>query len=300
MRALFRPLLIFFAALWAMSAHAAGFEATLDRDEITVGMDHPTVIQATLRNTGSASIYLTGVKVRLSEGASGDVYNPALLHEKLRRLDPGQNWDGPLAVINPNHRGPLWVKGSILLTGGSTPDSVDSLASIPLQLTIDDPRRESDGSYVRGTVPACDRPIEACCDPSETRCFQIADRCIYVAEGYDRQEVCINQQTEKSYEHITDLRVSSDAAHIAYLASFQCQSGGPEERCKRIVVVDHVEQSGSEVATHLDLSPDGRHYAYMGREACVLRYGEEKCSGASHPIVDGVKVDALPVWYHGG
>ena len=229
-----------------MPVHASGIEATLDRYEITLAMDSPTVIHVTLRNKSSAPIYLTGVKVLLSEGANGDVYNPALLHETLVKLNADQSGDGPLAVVRPNHRGPLLVKGSIRLTGGSTLDSTDSLASIPLQLSIDDPRRELDGSYDRQTAPACDRSIDHCCDPSETNCFQIADRCIYVAEGYDRQQVCHNHQAEKSYEHIADLRVTTDAAHIAYLASFQCLSGGPEERCKRTVVVDQGEKPGPE------------------------------------------------------
>jgi hypothetical protein len=286
--------------LWAAPTHASGLEATLDRYEMTVPMDPPTVVQVTLSNKGSTSIYLTGVKVVLSEGAVGDVYNPDLIHEKLQKLEAGQTWDGPLVVVRANHRGPLWVKGSIHLTGGSRPDSADLLASIPLQLNIDDPRREPDGSYDRWTVPACDRSLDHCCDPSETSCLQFSDRCIYVADGYDRQQVCVNGQAEKSYEHIVDLRVSTAGAHIAYLGSFQCQSGGPEERCKRVVVIDHVEQPGSEVATHLELSPDGRHYAYIGRQSCFMLMGEEKCTGASHPIVDGAKVDALPAWYHKG
>ena len=282
----------------AVCAHAGGLEATLDRFEITVEMDSPAVIRSTLRNGGQEPVYLTGVKVLLSPGASGDVYNPALLHERLQRLDAGQSWDGPLAVIRPNHRGPLLVKGSIQLVGGSKPDSSDPLASIPIQLTIDDPKREPDGSYVRGTVPVCGRSGGPCCDPSETRCYAVADRCIYVEEGYDRQQVCLNQQAEKSYEHIADLRVSTDGAHWAYIASFQCQSGGPEEHCRRTVVVDHAERPGPGVASRLDLSPDGRHYAYIGREACVLYFGEERCSGTSRKVVDGNSVDAFPAWYH--
>jgi hypothetical protein len=183
-----------------------------------------------------------------------------------------------------------------------TPEAADTLAKIPLQLTINDPRREMDGSYDRGTLPVCDRSIDHCCDPGEPRCFQIARRCVYVADGYDRQEVCINDQAEKSYEHIADLRVSSDASHIAYLASYLCRSGGLEERCQRTAVLDRVEQPvpGPEVPTHLDLSPDGRHFAYIGRASCVFRVGEEACSGASHPVVDGAKTDSLPAWYHGG
>lgn len=286
-------------ALLAGPADASRLEATLDREEITAAMDAATVVQATLRNKDSVPIYLTGVKVQLSEGAIGDVYNPALLHERLLRLDPGQSWDGPLAVVTPNHRGPLLVKGVIRLIGGSAPDSVDALASVPFHVTIDDPRRELDGSYARGTVPVCDRSLDHCCDPSEADCRQIADRCIYVAEGYDRQEVCINHRAEKSYEDIADLQVSSDGAHIAYLASFQCLSGGPDVLCKRTVVVDHAERPGPGVPTDLDLSPDGRHYAYLARGACMMRSDEEVCSGTSHPVVDGVKTDVLPAWYHG-
>jgi hypothetical protein len=262
-------------------------------------MGSPTAIQASLHNSGSAPVYLTGVKVLLSVGASGEIYNPALLRERLFKLDPGQSWDGPLAVVRADHRGPLLVKGSIRLLGGSTPNSEDTLASIPLRLTIDDPRRELDGSYDPGDVPACDRTLDHCCDTDETGCYQIADRCIYVAEGYDRQEVCVNRQPEKSYEHVADLRVSSDAAHIAYLASFQCISGGSDVLCKKAVVVDHVERPGPGVATHLDLSADGRHYAYIAREACVLHSGEEMCSGTSRPVVDGIKVNLLPAWYRG-
>lgn len=289
-----------FMALCAAPAQASGLQATLDRYEITVPMGSPVVIEVTLRNNGSAPVYLTGVKVLLSEGAWGDVYNPELLHERLRRLEAGQSWDGPLVIVRANHRGSLLVKGSIHLTGGTAPDSADALASIPLQLTVDDPRRELDGSYDRGTMPVCDRTLRPCCDPSETGCFQSADRCVYVADGYDRQQVCINHQAEKSYEHIVDLRVSPDAAHIAYLASFQCASGGSEELCKRAVVLDHIAQPGPEVATHLDLSPDGRHYAYIARKACFYYFGEDRCSGASDPVVDGTKVDALPAWYRGG
>jgi len=260
-------------------------------------MGHPAVIEATLSNNATFTIFLTGVQVVLTNGASGDVYDPALLQEQLRKLGPGQSWDGPLVVIKPKHRGPLLVKGSIELKGGASPDSGNRLASIPLHLTIDDPKRDWDGSYVREAKPACDRPADSCCDAAESLCFQIANHCVYVAEGYDRQEVCVNQKADKVYEHIADLRVSSDGLHVAYLASFQCRSGDHEEHCKRAVVVDHAEQSGPDVPTHLELSPDGRHYAYIGREVCFLRSGEESCSGASHPVVDGKRVEALPTWH---
>jgi hypothetical protein len=118
-----------------------------------------------------------------------------------------------------------------------------------------------------------------------------------VSEGYDRQKVCVNQDAGDVYEHITELRVSSDAQHVAYIASFQCQSGDHEEHCKQRVVLDHVLQTESEVPTHLELSPDGRHYAYLGRQTCVVRSGEQICTGPSHPVVDGSRVDALPPWY---
>jgi hypothetical protein len=274
-------------------------EATLDRYEITLPMNVSTGIEASLRNSGSVPLYITGVKVQLSEGASGDIYDPALLQERLFKLDPGQSWDGPLVVVRPHHRGPLFVAGTIRIIGGSTPASADSLASIPLKLTIDDHKREMDGSHDPGDIPVCDRILDHCCDPDEVGCYEFADRCIYVAEGYDRAEVCFNHQPEKSYERISELKVSSDAVHIAYIASFQCVSGGPDVLCKRTVVIDHKDRTGPAVATHLELSPDGQHYAYIAREACVLHAGEEICSGASRPIVDGVKVGVMPAWYRG-
>ena len=57
----------------AAPAQAAGLEASLDRSEITVDMNPPTVIQVSLANTTTAPIYLTGVKVQLSDGASHPV-----------------------------------------------------------------------------------------------------------------------------------------------------------------------------------------------------------------------------------
>jgi len=283
------------AALSA-TAHAAGLEATLDQYEIAVVMDHPTIIEATLRNNATSPMYITGVEVTLTIGASGEVYNPALLQERLHKLDPGQSWDGPLVVIKPKHRGPLLVKGSIDVKGGMSPGSGNVLASIPLHLTIDDTRRNWDGSYVRDAVPACDRPADACCDASESQCFQSSGRCFYVAEGYDRQQLCANEQGGKVYEHIADLRVSSDGLHAAYLASFQCQSAVHEEHCRRLVVLDQIEQTGPDVPTHLELSPDGRHYVYVARQNCVLRAREDVCWGYSHPVLDGKPVDKLPPW----
>ena len=284
-----------------MIANASGLDAALDRYEITIATGLPTVIQATLHNHSSSPIFLTGVKVHLSEGVRGDVYNPAQLHERLlKKLDPGQSWDGPLAVVNANRRGPLMAKGSIVLTGGSTPDASESLVSLPLRMTINDPRRNLDGSYDRTALPVCDRPVDHCCDPAETNCYQSGNRCVYVAEGYDAQDVCLNHHAEKTYEYISDLRVSSDTDHIAYVASCRCLSGGNEILCQRTVVVDQVEQPRVDVATDLDLSPDGRHYAYMARQACVLRSGQEHCSGRQQPVFDGRRVDHLPDWYRRG
>ena len=104
-------------------------------------MDRPAVLEVTLSNTTTAPIYLTGVQVILTNGASGDVYNPTLLQERLHKLDPGQSWDGPLVVIKPKHRGPLVASGSIEIKGGASPGFGELLASIPLHLTIDDPKR---------------------------------------------------------------------------------------------------------------------------------------------------------------
>src|SRR5258708_7641135 len=139
--------------LLSAPVHPSDLEASLDKHELTVEMDHDAVVYVTLRNKSAAPIYLTGIKVQLSEGASGNVYKPELLHERLRDLGPGQTWDGPLAIITPNHRGPLVLKGAIVLTGGSILDSSATVASIPLQMTINDPRRQRDGSYERGAVP---------------------------------------------------------------------------------------------------------------------------------------------------
>jgi len=285
-----------FLVLSAAPALAAGLQATLDRDEVTMAMTPPTVLAATLRNESSAPLYVTGVKVLLSDGAWGDVYNPALLHERLLKLDAGQSWDGPLVVVSPSHRGPLVAKGSIHVIGGNTPASADLLASIPLQLTIADPRRSMDGTYDRGTKPVCDRTPDHCCDPSESSCTQVGGRCIYVAEGYDRQEVCIDSQTEKSYEHISDLQVSTDARHVAYIGSSSCLLEGAEEHCQRAVVMDGKEVPAPETPSHLALSPDGSHYAYSGRKTCLLRHGEEICTGPSHFYLDGIQVKTPPTW----
>jgi len=285
-----------FFAIPSFPLHADGLQATLDQYEVTIPADHPTALQATLRNATSSPLYFTGIDVSLTEGASGDVYDPALLQEKLHKLDAGQSWDGPLVLVKPKHRGPLLVKGSILIKGGATPDAQGLLASIPVQVTINDPRRELDGSYDEEAVPACDRDWDSCCDPSEALCAQIGRECVYVADGYDRQQVCVNAQADRAYERIAELHVSSDGAHMAYLAFSHCLTGGPEERCQRTLVVDHVEQPTPSVPTHLALSPDGRHYAYIGRKTCVTRAGEENCSGPSIPIVDGALVTALPSW----
>jgi hypothetical protein len=275
---------------------AKGLEATLDQYEITIPADHPTALAVTLKNTTTGPLYFTGIEVSLTEGASGDVYDPTLLQEKLHKLDAGQSWDGPLALVKPKHRGPLLVKGAILIKGGNAPDAQTLLASIPVYVTINDPRRQLDGSYDHEAVPACDRDWDSCCDPLEALCFQVGKRCFYVADGYDRQQFCINGKADKSYEQIKELQVSSDGVHAAYLAFSHCLSGGPEERCTRSLVLDHVEQSLPNVPTHLALSPDGLHYAYIGRKMCVTRAGEESCTGPSVSMVDGQKVTTPPAW----
>ena len=108
-----------------------------------------------------------------------------------------------------------------------------------------------------------------------------------MADGFDREQVCVNQQGGKVYEHISDLQVSSDAAHLAYLASLQCSQADGSEFCQRRLVLDGAEQKRPDFATQLILSPDGRHYAYIGRQACVIHLGEEICTGDAHVVVDG-------------
>ena len=153
----------------ALPVHAGGLKAELDRSDTLIHMDHPTVLNGTLHNGSASRIYLTGFQVMISNNAAGDMYNPALLHEELRQLDPGQTWDGPLIAVTPKHRGPLDVTGSVILKGGASPDAVDTLATIPLELTIDDPRRKEDGTFERGTVPACDRSPRSLLRPVRTR-----------------------------------------------------------------------------------------------------------------------------------
>jgi hypothetical protein len=261
------------------SVHATGLEATLDQSNIVINMAPPTVLQVTLRNTGADPVYITGAGLLFSDGIEGAINDPALLQDKLRMLNPGESWGGGLVVIRPSHRGPLLVKGSITLKGGETPKSVDVLATVPLTLTINDPRRALDGSYDPSAVPTCDREG------------------IYIAEGYKRQNLCVNQTADKTYDRVFDLQVSSDGTRIAYLAGTHCLSGGPEVRCARTVVIDHREQPVLDVPSHLQLSPDGLHYAYTGRTLCVWRSNVEDCSGPPHPIVDGVRAAAFPAWY---
>ena len=278
--------LFIFASATAF-ADGAPLEVKLDRYELSVAMDHPTVIEATLHNQGAAPLYVTGIRVLLSEGASGDVYNPAFLEDKLRKLEPGETWDSPLAIVRAKHRGPLAVKGSLLVSGGTSPNAKDVLATVPIYLSVADARRQVDGSFLRDAVPACDRPVNVCCDSEEPSCVQTPNTCVYVAEGYDRQEVCVDQQGGKIYEHISDVHVSSDGAHVAYIASASCFSGGAEEHCKRTVVVDRAGMTGPGVGVPSDLmlSPDGKHYAYTARGDCIRKLGEEVCSGASVPVL---------------
>ena len=278
-------------------AFANGLEATLDQPEETIPADHPTALHVMLRNKTSATLYFTGINVSLTEGASGDVFDPALLQEKLHSLDAGQSWDGPLVYIKPKHRGPLLVKGAIVIKGGNAATAADQLASLPLHITINDPRRELDGSYDEEAIPVCDRDADTCCDPEEALCAQVGRQCFYVAEGHDRQQLCVNAHADKAYERIAELQVSSDGVHSAYLGFSHCLLGGTEERCERSLIIDHQEVKAPEVPTSLALSPDGRHYAYIGRKTCVMLSGQEKCAGPQDVILDGIKTSQAPAWF---
>jgi len=271
----------------SLSVRAAGLDASLDRYDTSIPMQPPTVLNATLHNGGASRLYVTGVRVMLSNNAAGDVYNPALLYQEVRQLDPGQTWDGPLIQVTPMHRGSLDITGRVVLKGGTSPEASGTLATIALQLTVLDPKREADGTFERGTRPACDRSLEACCVPTELECEQTASRCIYVADGFDREQVCVNQQAGPVYDHISDLRISSDAAHWAYLGSLHCSQTAVDELCERRLVLDAVEQKRPDVPTQLILSPDGRHYAYIGRQTCIIHLGEDICTGDAHVVVDG-------------
>jgi hypothetical protein len=268
-------------------AQAIDLSAELDRSNATLPINQSTVLSATLHNGGTAPIYITGIQVTMSENASGDIYNPTRLHEELHSLNAGQTWDGPLIMITPKHRGPLTVTGSIFLKGGLSVDSSGVLLSIPLTLMIDDPRRNADGSFERGTKPLCDRSSDPCCDPAEVSCVQRAGHCFYLADGFDREQVCVDHQAGKTYEHIADLQVSSDATHLAYIASFHCSSAEDSEFCQRVIVLDQTEQTGPQVPTQLILSSDGKHTAYIARENCLTHLGVEMCTGPSRVIVDG-------------
>ncbi len=225
------------------------------------------------------------------------MYNPSLLHEELHQLDAGQTWDGPLVVVTAKRRGALWISGSILIKGGTLLSSTATLAAIPLHLTVDDPKRGMDGSMNRGIIPVCDYPADRCCDPGQALCYEAADKCIYVADGFNHQKVCVGSDGQNLYDHVSDLHVSSDAAHIAYIASLHCATGDLEERCDRVVVLDGAEHKQSDVPTKLELSPDGQHYAYTGRTTCVARVGQDVCTGPLQAVVDGQLVKTWPAWY---
>jgi hypothetical protein len=276
--------LIFLLMLPAAPGDASGLDAELDRYETSIPIDQSTVINGTLHNSGKAAIFITGVQVHLSNSATAEVYNPALLQEQLRQLGPGQTWGGPLIVVTPKHRGPLQMRGSIVITGGKSPSVSDLLATIALRLSVDDPKRQPDGTFERWVVPVCNRSASACCEPSESLCVQAAGQCVYVADGFDKQQVCVNRQAAKTYESIADLRVSSDAAHVVYIARRHCSQAGPDELCERLLVADGVEHQASGAPTHLILSSDGKRYAYIGRQACIIHEDEEECSGSAHVV----------------
>jgi len=290
-------LTLLFLSVASALARAADLDIDLDRYETSIPMTAPTVFSATLHNPGKSRLYITGIRASLSENAVADVYNPVLLHEQLNHLDAGQTWDGPLFVVVPKRRGPLWISGSILIDGGVLQASTATLAVIPLHLTIDDPKRKIDGSINRGILPVCDRPADRCCDPAETGCFQMAGRCVYIADGFNHQQVCIDGQSQALYDHVADLSVSSGAFHVAYIAGLHCSTGSLEERCERVVVLDGVEHRGADIPTNLELSPDGQHYAYTGRTSCVARAGQEVCTGPRQAVLDGRPEKAWPEWY---
>ena len=290
MRKLFSSLFVFMICITA-PRQAHGIDAELDRYETSIPMNQATVFNGTLRINGTAAVFITGVQVQLSNSATAEVYNPALLQERLRQLGPGQTWGGPLIVVTPKHRGPLVMIGAITIMGGTSSGASNKLASIPLHFTIDDPKRELNGRFGRWVSPACDRASTPCCEPQESLCVQRGEQCVYVADGFDKQQVCVNQQAAHVYEHISDLQVSSDAAHIAYIASRHCSQVGPDEVCERLIVVDGIEHKAQGAPTTLILSPDDRSYTYTKRDACVMRDTEEECTGSSH-VITGAPVAA--------
>jgi hypothetical protein len=259
----------------------------LDSFQRTLPMDRPTVLHGTLENATTAALFVTGYKIKISENASATLYNPAFLDSSLQPLRAGQRWEGPLISVRPAHRGTLLVSGSLVFSGGASAGASTTLLTLPFRLQIADLRRNLDGSAGAGVSPVCDRALEACCDFSEPLCFQRAGRCFYVAQGFGHQAVCLNGKEGKRYDRIFDLKVSSDGAHVAYLAGVSCLEGGDEKICRKTVVLDGAEHPAADQPTQLALSPDGMHYAYVGRPACVLRNEEERCSGPARVVRDG-------------
>ncbi len=279
--------LSFGVVLCAASCRAGEFEGSIDQYAATLSPGQPAVIHATLHNGTQSRIFLTGFQVLVSYGASGAIYNPDLLHESLQALGPGQTWDGPLAVLTPKHRGPLSVSGSLIVKGGTSPKATDMLVSIPLRFSINDPSRNPDGSFNRDAVLRCDRSPEHCCDPSESLCFEKKGGCVYIADGFNRQQLCIGSEAGKVYDHINDLRVSVAGNHVGYIASDRCLSSNTDELCRRKVVIDSFDHPAPGQAKDLILSSDGSHWAFVSCQACARHLGKVICSGPYQIVLDG-------------
>ena len=217
-----------------------GLQAQLDYPQQKLVMNQPTVLSATLVNRSTATLYITGIRMDLSRNVSASLYKEDLLLQQLRTLAPGQSWDGPLLKMTPSHRGPLVVGGGVLMQGGASPSSTTTLASLALLLPIDDPKRDRDGSFLRGVPAECDRPAGSCCDAEEASCFQKGGHCVYIAEGFNAQRVCSDRFPGGTLDHVADLQVSSDGAHEAYMASDHCSTDRLKEFCRDQLIVDGV------------------------------------------------------------
>lgn len=289
-----RFILVFFFAV--SSAYAGGLSAELENPDQPLVPGADSVFQVSLQNETTAPLFITGVSIKLSDNATGEVYASAFNQEGLNVLAPRQRWEGPLVTLRPRRRGPLAIVGGITVRGGPSSSSAGALTVLPLRLLATDPRRALDGSFLRGTTAACDRPSTECCEESEPQCIQRPGHCLYVAEGFDQEKVCVDGRADRAYEHVSDVQASSDMTHIVYRASAQCSTDGMEEHCQRTVVFDHVERHGPGVPGKLTLSPDGLHYVYREYRSCVARLGQDVCDGPKNFIVDGLPVQSRPSW----
>src|SRR5581483_5283197 len=116
-----------------------------------------------------------------------------------------------------------------MLEGGPVAGARLVMADLPVRLVINDPQREIDGTFDRGVAPKCARTLDPCCDPEEPNCFHNTLNCVYVASGFNQQRLCRNQEAGPVYDHISDVQVSSDGAHVAYVARTHCSTGSQEE-----------------------------------------------------------------------